>query len=420
MTIQIDKKLTNFVRPSAHAPYGPSSADRWMACAGSIKQCKGIVEQSSKYAIEGTLAHTVCEELFAERFYSIPMSDHLKMEMIGLEDQGAEMMECAEAYVDLIESWLRMESELGKILYFGLERGIPVFPEEHCFGTADCLIVGTKGAAIIDLKYGKGKEVGAQSTQLKIYALGVYNHVKGVPDDYKWNAVVFQPRISIIAKCAEYSNEEMKEFSNEVYDAILETKKEGAELIAGNHCFWCPAKRTREPSQKCPLIKQKTIDLANENFDSFLTDMSKEEVSKDTRDEAMLKLISLFPLIKDTVEAAKEELMYRMDEKGEAIMGVMVRDVKGRRKWKHDKTKDIEADIVNTFPEYFPEGKATKVKESILSMTDVKKIVGKANHHKIDELMITPMKKELIIQDEKVQEILKSLSNYSQMITNGN
>jgi hypothetical protein len=148
--------------------------------------------------------------------------------------------------------------------------------------------------------------------------------------------------------------------------------------------------------------------------------MSKEEVSKDTRDEAMLKLISLFPLIKDTVEAAKEELMYRMDEKGEAIMGVMVRDVKGRRKWKHDKTKDIEADIVNTFPEYFPEGKATKVKESILSMTDVKKIVGKANHHKIDELMITPMKKELIIQDEKVQEILKSLSNYSQMITNGN
>lgn len=419
----IGDEIKNFIKPDAHAVYSPSGADRWMNCPASIKQSKGIPEETSKYAAEGTLAHSVCEAVFAQRFYGIPMSSDLQMQLIQTEDQGAEMMYCAEAYVDLLESWLKLDHEIGKVLWFGIEKGIPIFPEEGCYGTADFVIIGTKGAAIIDFKYGRGKEVQAGSTQLKMYALGLYNYIKGIPEDYEFNAVVFQPRINITAKWAGYSPEEMKEFGEEVYQAIQETRKPDAQLIDGNHCFWCASKRAKDPNLKCPVIKQKAIDVANENFDKFLVDMNDgrdilgkpESYSPSTakRDAALLKILSLKPLIDDMAEMAEEEIMFRI-EKGEAIEGAMVRDKIGRRKWKHKKTEDIEADIMAHFGDLFPNG-ATKTKTMPLSITEVEKVVGKGV---CDALTVKPVSKKLHISDEKTQEILDSLTNYSRMITN--
>lgn len=422
MTITIKKELKSFVKPSDHAVFGPSSADRWMACPGSINLSKDIPSRTSPYAAEGTMAHELCEQLFAEKFYGIPRTDHLAMQMLELPDQGEEMMECAESYVELIDAWLNMPHELGDIIYYGIERGVPIFPEENCYGTADFLIVGTKGCAVIDFKYGRGKNVDANSVQLKLYALGVYNYVEGLPEDYEFNTVIYQPRLSIIPKCATYTLEEMKAFKVEAFEAIQATKKPDAPLVRdSSHCWFCPANQTRDPKLKCPMIKQEQIDLANENFDQFFMDMNARpdvaELDK-KRDEALVKLLSLYPLIKQTVESAEEELMHRLEE-GEAIEGLMVREKPGRRKWKHNKLEDMQAEIVNAFPDKFPDGKATKVKESLLSMTEVKKIVGKKNADKVDALMVTPMKKELVVQDQKVQEIINSLANYSQMITNG-
>ena len=42
-----------------HADLSPSSAGRWMKCAGSVVLSQGIEDKGSEYALEGTAAHDV-------------------------------------------------------------------------------------------------------------------------------------------------------------------------------------------------------------------------------------------------------------------------------------------------------------------------------------------------------------------------
>ena len=46
----------------AHAKLSPSGAHRWMACPGSVGLEAAFPDQSSAYAAEGTLAHTLASE----------------------------------------------------------------------------------------------------------------------------------------------------------------------------------------------------------------------------------------------------------------------------------------------------------------------------------------------------------------------
>ena len=328
--IKITKELLEFKRPSPHSKFSPSASDRWIACPYSIKATEGIPESTSKYAEEGTLAHEICEHIFRERVYGIPTPIDAQMRLALLPDGGEEMEDCAEQYVDLLEAWLKLP-ELGDILWYGEERGIPIFPEEGCFGTGDFTIVGTKGCAVIDFKYGKGKEVKKGSLQLKAYALGIYRHLTNIPKDYEFNAVVFQPRINMIPKVDIYSVDEMVSFEAEVIAAIDESKKEGLTPLEGSHCFWCPAKRTNDPNLKCSAIKQKTLDVANQNFNEFFNDMNLQknvdsELDK-KRDAALIKIMSLAPLLTKMAADAKDELAFRLQQ-GEAIPGVVLRDKK--------------------------------------------------------------------------------------------
>ena len=304
--IKIKEELKSFVRPSPHSKFSPSSIDRWMGCPASIALSEGIEETTSKYAKEGTIAHELCEHVYRKRMYGIDIPAGFNLELSMLPDHGAEMEEHAENYVDLLESWLTLENEIGDVVWHGIERGIPIYPEKGCFGTGDFIIIGTKGAVIIDFKYGKGKDVPATSPQLKAYALGAYLHCENIPDDYEWNVVVFQPRTFALPKCHAYNNDEMKTFSTEVFNAILETEKDNLEpVISSSHCHWCPARKTPDPDKKCPAQKQRQVDVATKDFDSFLTDMNAE--GKDKRDKALMKLLSLFPLIEQVCTEAEDE-----------------------------------------------------------------------------------------------------------------
>src|SRR5450631_2975889 len=46
----------------AHAEHGASAAERYMACAGSLNRSRGLPDNSSPYAIEGTAAHAVAAD----------------------------------------------------------------------------------------------------------------------------------------------------------------------------------------------------------------------------------------------------------------------------------------------------------------------------------------------------------------------
>lgn len=47
--------------PIKHALLGASSAARWIACTPSARATEHLPEETSKYAVEGTRAHELCE-----------------------------------------------------------------------------------------------------------------------------------------------------------------------------------------------------------------------------------------------------------------------------------------------------------------------------------------------------------------------
>lgn len=409
MTIQISNNLLNFIRPSEHSVYSPSATDRWVACPFSVKFTKDIPEQTSSYAEEGTLAHSVAEAKFNEFFYGLPVPFKLQMEMACLKDQGRQMEECAEIYVNCIDGWLKNQDLIGDVLFYGLEKGVPIFPEAGCFGTADCIIIGTRGAAIIDFKYGQGKSVSPDTLQLRSYAAGMIRHIAGYPADYMVHTVIVQPRIKVIPLAHTYKVSEILKHLDMIYNAISESNKSGLNPITGNHCFWCPASRTRDPNLKCPAIKQKQVDAANEDFSKFLSDMNTQVTKVDepnnVRDRALMKIIAIVPLLQQIASDGLEEFKWRMD-KGEKIPGLQMITKLGNRMWRNSEPAYLKSEIAKINPDIA----TTKVVTSMKTITEIEKEIGKKNA--LDHLTMRKETKSIEVMGDTAREILGDLANY--------
>ena len=412
MIVKIHNDLLNFVRPSAHSTFSPSASDRWMECPFSIEATKNIPNETSKYAEEGTLAHSVCEAEFAKEFFGIGYPNDLQMKIIALEDEGAEMMDSAYVYISCIKAWLNLEEEIGNVLSYGLEKGIPIFAEEGAFGTADTLIIGDKGCAVIDFKYGKGKSVNADSLQLRTYLAGVLKHLIDVPEDYRFHSVIVQPRTDYAPKAHTYTKAEIKDHLEAVWNAIQETKKSNLEPVRGKHCFWCPASRTKDSALKCPAIKTETLKVAQEDFGKFMADMSapveKFGDNNDKRDSAIIKVMSLLPLMQKIAKDGEEEFAYRIS-KGENIPGVQITEKAGNRTWLHTDENEMKGAIQKLYPKIDPIKTVTK----LMTITEFEKQAGKKS---ADALTYKPLNKKLVVQDAKVQEILGDLAKCAQAL----
>jgi len=407
MTVKLSNELINFVRPSEHSRFSPSGADKWIACPFSIKASDPIPEESSPYAVEGTTAHTVVEDYF---FHMNDGAEKTPELMMATE----EMIDGAIMHYDCIKGWMNNKEDIGDVLWYGLEKGIPIFPERSCFGTADAVIVGTKGCVTIDYKFGK-RSVSANSTQLKVYLLGLLRHLIDVPEDYGFNAVVTQPRTDTLPKWAEHTYEEMRQFEAVVYAAILKADALGLEPNEGSHCFWCKAKRTNDPSLKCPSIAQKALKIASENFDGFLTDMTapvKQGAHSEKRDKALIKIMSLLPIMQQIAKEGEEEFRFRI-ENGEDVDGINQVEVLGKRSWALKDPKDMAEKIRDVYPGV----SAAYLTQPVLKLKNLSQVKKLAGVKDIDDsLTVRPIKKEIVIQEHTKKEVIGSLTEYAKMI----
>lgn len=421
--VRLNPFFLSFKRPSAHSKYSPSSGDRWLksGCSFSVGFIERVQpeEEESEYAAEGTLGHSYCEAIFRNVFYGMTVPLDLTMKLALLEDHGAEMHQAAVDYVEIITFWLNNYEVIGDVIFMGQEVPTPIFPEKGCFGTSDFLIVGTKGAVVIDFKYGKGKNVKADTVQLKIYAAGVARFLEGVTADYKIHVVIHQPRITSAAKEHYYTMHELYGFLNEIWESIEIAERPNLQPCEGNHCFWCPARRTKVVEKKCPAIVQKPITLANEAFDKFFSDMAQPTdnlmaVSNPTRDAAILKLHALYPLIKDTVESTKKELDWRL-RNGEVIPGFSLVTNTGNRELIGGDTAEEKAKYIQSkFPTIQP-WKEVPATYKLKTLSELEKEIGKTNLDIICQRKVT---KTVEVNSEKTEAVLGSLSLFAQMINN--
>ena len=237
---------------SAHSILGPSSAERWMNCPGSVAATRDLKEEPSRYAAEGTAAHQVAENCREQgRVPGSWLGQTLTIDgfNITVDDEMVRAVETFLEYTDDLQGEPLAES---RVRYTGW------VPEG--FGTLDFAAIG-ETCHIVDFKYGKGVQVyAADNPQLKLYALGVLEEYGWLHPILRFRLHIVQPRLDFIDAWDISLTDLMQWATDQVRPAALLAIGENAPLQAGDWCRFCKIKAT------CRVRAQTVFDTAIQDF----------------------------------------------------------------------------------------------------------------------------------------------------------
>jgi hypothetical protein len=207
----------------AHAPFPPSSADRWTTCRGSFGLSLHLPDPgSSSYADEGTRLHDVAANILQGT-----AAEYTAADMAFLEPY---IKHCMALRVNA--RWAQIETRL---------HHSPVL-----FGTPDFVALDHEELLhVVDLKTGFGTPVSPErNAQLMTYA---YMVLKDTGHFYKGLKTV---RLTIVqppdeeqpVKHWDCATTAIYAWGTVVEEAIADALGGATELVPGEHCRWCRAK----------------------------------------------------------------------------------------------------------------------------------------------------------------------------------
>lgn len=297
-----------------HSPFGASSANRWMSCAGSVKLLQEHPMPSSDAAIDGTRTHDLAE---------IVLSASLAGEDVplGVLPPGcdAERRDRIRRYVDYILDQTNHFDELD--MESCVEQRFNLnHIDERLFGRNDCAVWdGSSGELhVFDLKDGANIVSAEDNLQLGYYAIGCIHENKLTPESVHLHIV--QPRMDNYSKW-EASHEWLDELAVKLKLAVEHVDANPDEFVPGDHCKYCN-------KRMCPRwAEDVTGALVMMDKDPVL-DLFGKELSVDQ----VVELLSH----KDTVNQCfkdAETLLKRLAENGTPIPGMKLVDSLGNREW---------------------------------------------------------------------------------------
>lgn len=256
---------------NGHSTIGPSSAERWLNCPGSVALSAPLPPSpASEYAAEGTVAHALAEELVSGKIDQLALAsrigDKVQQEGFTIEITD-EMIEAAVEYNDLIDEDFKqfhLAAGKGKSVEVHHHSEIRVQAKsisEDLWGTADYLLF-QKGRKLIvyDFKYGKGVEVeAAENKQMAIYAIAAMDTLAGPAYD-EVELVIVQPRTHNSVRRWTAPKEWLEKFRIELKTGVDATREKNARIAAGKWCRWCPAQSV------CPAVYKKVQEQAMADF----------------------------------------------------------------------------------------------------------------------------------------------------------
>ena len=302
----------------AHAKLSPSGAHRWMRCAGSPALEAAFPDESSVYAAEGTVAHLLAsDELEGKQTARERIGSRATVDGFDFTVDKV-MVEHVEDYVKLVREYAQ-----GGILL--VEQRVPIghlTGEDGATGTSDAVIVHAdeKRLTIIDLKYGMGVRVMAESNeQAMMYALGALERYEQLADFTEVCMVIHQPRLNSVSEhWIEVAD--LYQFADRVGDSADATRRTDAPLTPGEkQCKFCKAKSS------CPALQAIVDETADEEAtaDDFA----------DLGDNALTVAMGRVELIEQWCKSVRAEVERRLT-KGVAVPGYkLVEGRKGNRAW---------------------------------------------------------------------------------------
>jgi hypothetical protein len=338
-----------------------------MTCPGSIRMSAGIPETSSRYAEEGTAAHTLAETIL--RSYLEPANEAARAAAIEAQlTATVEMLEAVEVYVDKVMSYARSGVEVivlieQRVTLDRLGLAAPVY------GTSDLIayVPSLRRLIVGDYKHGAGVAVEVEeNTQLKIYGLGAWVSV-AVPRGWIVESVetfICQPRKDHDlgpVRSHTYSAAEIVDFAFEVEAAVTATLDPEAALVAGDHCRFCPAKalctaRLDEMSAAVPAV-----------FPGLpaVSAMSVEQAAEILAIADRVKFADWLDDVRGFLQAEAEQ--------GRSVPGFKLVAKRANRSW-----KEADSVIVSRLAEHASESQLYN-DPTLKTVAQIEKIVGKKN-----------------------------------------
>jgi hypothetical protein len=202
----------------------------WMSCPASITKSKGMTRPSSRYAREGTAAHTIAEMIISGCLWP-PGKITVEGEQFIV---GLPMLRALNPYIDYVQGLMEMADDIH------IETRVKIGNGALVWGTADCAAITGSVVDIVDLKYGMGVPVDPDSAQLKIYACAAVDtfwrrrYVSAV------RLTVIQPRLDVVPKTLFLSMDRLAEWAHSELDPAMRRILKGDETEkVGPHCRWC-------------------------------------------------------------------------------------------------------------------------------------------------------------------------------------
>lgn len=245
---------------NTHAPFSPSSADRWLKCPRSValtKELHSLPDDHSIYTASGTVIHAMGEALLRQPecvrlIVGIPWGNWATVAPFNdeLVDQG--MIDMAIAYSDAVDDLREPDDNI-------LVEVKSVWSDK-LFGTADCVLIDDDRVTVIDLKTGAGNLVSpVVNRQLMTYAGMV---LAGMDKLDVWTKV----RLVIIQPPDEDDPVKIWDTNSIIIGAHMaevELAMESDAMEAGEHCRWCPV------APSCPIKHEIAVNAAALSLDGL-------------------------------------------------------------------------------------------------------------------------------------------------------
>lgn len=347
---------------TAHAKLSASGSHRWIYCPGSVRLEDGIKDSSSFHAQEGTVAHELAEKCLTDGTQPDQYLGEVHHEITINE----EMCEHIAGYVAYVKSFSGVHFYEERVDFSEWVRG--------GFGTSDAIIIDevNRTCHVIDLKYGKGKEVEAENnTQAICYALGVHSDHAWLYDIDKYVIHIYQPRIGNFSTW-ELSLDELMKWGEFIANQAMLCLSPDAPFNPGEkQCQWCKAKAT------CPALHQFTQATISADFDMIdeaLT--SPDKVS----DERLKVVMQSKKLIEGYLQAVEDHIKDKL-KSGEPFPGYKLVAGRSMRKYRDEEEAQIKLIAL------LGDGAFEK---TLLSPAKAEKALGTKRKKELNDIVIKP------------------------------
>lgn len=371
-----------------HAVFAPSAAERWFACAASIKATENLPEEeSSPYAREGSCAHEVLacvlngdepDDFIGKEFHGVEVTG----DMVGYVRESADYILARQG--DHSACFVETRVDFSDYVPGGS-------------GTADYIQVDDSKLTVIDFKYGMGVAVFApHNKQLMLYALGAYLAMSDWYGIEEIELVILQPRMGHLSST----------WSLSVSDLLLfaEHAKRQAELALTDNppfgpgeeaCRWCRIKAV------CDARAQFCVAAAGEGYDLLGpgSPIAPHAIELETLTKLLTSFTGLANWMNDVKAYAEERALAN-----QPVPGFKLVEGRSNRRWLTDQA------AITIFKRLRLK-KADYITESIIGITAAEKLLGKKKFaESMDGAVTKPRGKPALVPESDPRPVYTEVS----------